>query len=327
MEKKTINVGLTVPPTVLHAGLFLAQKKGYYREEGIEVNYCYPKNDNQTGHEDLKEAVDELFNKKADVIYCGMSAVIEYQIQRNQRNKLVAISALTQRDPTGLAVLKEKNIDSVKKLDGKTIGVLGQPFEEGILKEVIKNEGGKGDFKVERPPFQHLLDGLKNKKYDAVHVALPWHGARAKFENIELTTFGPLDNFGVPRSYPVLVSLQESIHSKKHILRSFLKATRRGYRDLVSEDPREVAQILNEVVKHSNMKDREFVEQAIRCSREYFQFEGGETKWGCMKEQDWKNLIHFISEKRIQDEEGNRVDESSIDTSSLFTNEILRELE
>jgi len=327
MEKKTINVALTVPPTVLHAGLFLAQKKGYYREEGIEVNYCYPKNENQTGHDDLKEAVDELVNKKADIIYCGMSTVIDCGIQKNQRNKLVAISALTQRDSTGLAVLKEKNIDSVKKLDGKTIGIWGQPFEEGVLKEIIRSEGGKGDFKVQNPPFQHLLDGLKNNMYDAVHISLPWHGARAKFENIELTTFGPFDKSGLPRIYPVLASLQETIHSKKHLLRSFLKATRRGYRDLVSEDPREVAQTLSEVVKHANMKDREFVEQAIRSSREYFQFEGGENKWGSMKEQDWKNLIHFLSEKRIQDEEGNRVDESSVDTSSLFTNEILRELE
>jgi len=327
MEKKTVNVALTVTPNVLHAGIFLALKKGYYREEGIEVNYSFPKNENQTGRDDMKEAVEELINKKADVIFSAMPTVIDYSIRRNQRAQLVAISALTQREATGLAVLKEQHIDSLKKLDGKTIGLWGQPFEEGVIREMIKSDGGRGEFKVDRPPFQHLLDGLKNKKYDAVHIALTWHGERAKFERIDLTTFGPLEKYGIPRTYPVLVTLKDNVHSKKGVLRSFMKATRRGYRDLVSEDPREVAQTLTEIVKHSNMKDREFLEESIRASREYFQFEGGENKWGSMREEDWKKYIHFLAEKRIHNDEGNRVDENVVDTSSLFTNEILREID
>jgi len=320
MEKKTINVGFTIQPTVLHAGIFVALKKGYYQEEGVQVKYCWPKNENQTVEEDIKESINELTNKKADVVFGSFNSVVYYNIIKN-RVPLVALAGLTQRDVSGLAVLKKSNIESLKQLGGKRIGVFGSPFEPEFIDQMIKSDGGNERMQPVVVPFNHLLEGLRQDKYEGCHIVVPWQGVKAQEENLDLKTF-PFERYGVPRNYPLLISLKEIINEKKSLLRSFLRATSRGYQDLVKCEPREIAKILSEV-GHENMRDTNFLEKSLRSLREYFQ-EGGSSRWGYMREEEWRNYVHFLSEKQLlRDENKNPIKEEHVQIRSLFDNELL----
>jgi len=329
MEKKSINVALTIPPTILHSGIFVALSKGYYKEEGLHhVNISWPKDENRTGEEDMKETLDNLSNKKADIMLGSFSTVIRYNTMKRNRIPLVAVSGVTQKDVTGFISLKKSGIDSLKKLDGKKVGLFGLPFEEACLRELSKRDGGKGDFQVIRPPFQHTLDGLKEGKYDACHIICPWHGARAKKENMDITMLGPFDRYGVPRHYPVLICLKDIISEKKPMMRSFLRATARGYCDIVKSDPKEIAMILRDAVQHDNMRDTDFIEESLRESREYFDMKMGDNeRWGMMKEEDWKKFVHYLSERNLLvDEEDETIKEESVNIKSLFCNDLLMDL-
>jgi len=320
MEKKTINVGFTVAPTVLHAGIFIAVKKGYYQEEGVHVKYCWPKSENQSVEENFKESINELSSRKADVIFGSFNSVIYHNIIKN-RVPLVGLCGLTQRDVCGLAVLKKSNIESPKKLAGKKVGIFGLPFEQECIEQVIKSDGGNEKIKPVHPPFQRLICDLREEKYEACTIIAPWHVAQAQKENIDIKVFYP-ERYGIPRHYPLLVSLKDIINEKKTILRSFLRATARGYQELFKSEPREVAKILSDVVDHENMKDIELLERSLMLLREYFH-EGG-SHWGFMREEDWRSYVHFLSENQLlRDEHKNPVKEEHVQIKSLFDNELL----
>jgi len=293
--------------------------RGYYQEEGLEVRYCWSLDLNLSGEEEMKESVNELSNKLFDVIFGTFNTVVYYNIIKNPI-PLVALCGLTQKDVGALAVLKQSNIKSPKKLGGRKVGILGFPFEQEFIDQIIKSEGGNENIQPVLAPFQHLLCGLREEKYEACNIVVPWHGVKAQKDNVELNMFH-FQRYGIPRHYPLLISLREIINEKRPLFRSFLRATRRGYQDLVKSEPREIAKILSLEVNHENMKDTEFLEQSLRCLREYFE---DTSEWGIMKEEDWRNYVHFLSEKQLlHDENKNTIKEEHVPIKSLFDNEFL----
>jgi ABC-type nitrate/sulfonate/bicarbonate transport system substrate-binding protein len=322
-EKKTITVQFTFDPSILHSGLIVAQSRGYFKEEGLDVTFRWPRDSTHSGQELLQSAVKELTTGHTDVIIGGVNSVIYFNTHSaNNKVPLVAISALCHSDATAVATLKKSNIDSLKKLEGKKVGLIGYPFEEGIFREMLRSEGAnRCNVNFVHPTYSHLYDGLKESKYEAGHICVPWHGVRAKRDNVDLTMF-KLEEYGIPRFYPCLVTLRESITSKKTHLRAFLKAIRRGYTDVFKGDPKEIARVLKETIQHDNMRDIDFIEEALRCSREYYHPTG--ESWGTMKEEDWKKFVRFLAEKKLLvTEDGRPINEGQVNVGSLFTNDLL----
>jgi len=318
MEKQIINVGFTFQPNILHAGFFVALKKGYYLDEGLHIKYIWPKNENQSVQEDVIESINDLSNKKVDIIFGTFNSVV-YHNFINNRIPLVALCGLTQRNIGSVAVLKKSHIESPNKLGGRKVGVVGLPFEQGFIDQMIKSEGGKERIQPVVTPFQHLLRDLREEKYDACHLVVPWHGVKAQEEKVELRMFN-FEKYGIPQHYPVLISLKQIISEKKSLLQCFLRATCRGYQELIDSEPRKIAMILYEF-NHEEMKDIEFLEKSIKCFREYIQ-EG--PHWGVMEEEDWRNYVHFLSEKQLlRDEHNNPIKEEHVPIKSLFDNELL----
>jgi len=195
-------------------------------------------------------------------------------------------------------------------------------IRELIKKDQAGTEGGTGNFNPVFPAFQRLVEGLKQHQYHAVHISIPWHSVWAKRQGIELDSF-KLSDYDIPVPYPAYVSLQDTISKKSAKLRSFLKATRRGHEELLRGDVKELANLLCDKVDHPNMKDLDFLQDSIRCIRDCFQREE-EKKWGSMREEDWKRLVHFLAEKRLLvDAEGRAIKEDNIDVNELFTNSLL----
>jgi len=304
--------------------LILAKARGYFEKEGLDVKFNYPKDSNKTGHELFRAAVNELTKGTADVIIGGVNTVIYYNTHSaNSKVPLIAISALTNSDGTAIATPKENKIDSLKKLEGKKVGVIGFAYEEGIVKEMVKSEGGNPtNINFVTPPYCHLYDGLKEKRYDAAHICIPWHGIRAKRDKVDLTMF-KLEDYGIPRHFPCLVTLRDNVTGeKKTLLRTFLKACQRGYSHVLTGDTKEIAKVLTDTIHDLDyMRDTDFLEESLRSAREYFKHTG--DRWGMMKEDDWKKYVRFLAEKKLLVEDGRPINEGQVNVGNFFTNELL----
>ena len=74
---------------------------------------------------------------------------------------------MLQNDTSAITTKANANIKSMADLDGKTYASYGGRFEMAILRQMIKNAGGKGDVVEVLPPkldcfFKSVAKGFMN---------------------------------------------------------------------------------------------------------------------------------------------------------------------
>jgi ABC-type nitrate/sulfonate/bicarbonate transport system substrate-binding protein len=75
----------------------------------------------------------------------------ETVISLNNKKKLVdaiAVFAILQEDISSIVTLKTSNIQSPKRLDNKVYASYKARYEDHIVRQMIKNDGGKGTINI-----------------------------------------------------------------------------------------------------------------------------------------------------------------------------------
>ena len=106
----------------------LQKIKGYYEEEGLDVEIIMP---GEAGADQL------VASGKADF---GVSYQESITQARIQEVPIVSIAAVIQHNTSGFASPVEKNIVSPKDFEGKKYGGWGSPIEESVISSLMKQE-------------------------------------------------------------------------------------------------------------------------------------------------------------------------------------------
>ncbi|MCU6339987.1 ABC transporter substrate-binding protein, partial [Enterobacter quasiroggenkampii] len=109
-EKRDVKIVLDWTPNTNHTGLYVAKEKGFYEEEGLNVEILQP----STGASDAMIASGEA--------QFGVSVQESITMARQQNVPIVSIGAIIQHNTSGFAAPKDKNIKSPKDFEGKTYG-------------------------------------------------------------------------------------------------------------------------------------------------------------------------------------------------------------
>jgi len=130
-QKKGVKVLLDWYPNTNHTGLYVALDKGYYKEEGLDVEIIQPP---EGGSPELIAAGQGDF---------GISYQEQITYARTAENPIPvkAIAAIIQHNTSGFASPVEKNIKSPRDFEGKKYGGWGSPMEEAMLKALMQKEG------------------------------------------------------------------------------------------------------------------------------------------------------------------------------------------
>ena len=155
-ELTKVKVLLDWTPNTNHTGLYVAQAKGYFKEQGLDVEIAQP-----------GDAVDTLVaTGQADF---GVSYQEQVTLARTNNVPVVSIGAIIQHNTSGFASLKERNITSVKDWEGKTYGGWGSPSEKAVIESVM-TEGGADYSKLK------MLDSGYTDFFTAVKISIS-HGS------------------------------------------------------------------------------------------------------------------------------------------------------
>ena len=100
-------------PNALHAFLYEAQEKGYFAEQGLDVDIQSPAG--------VNDAMSMVAAGKADIGLYYQQDVIQARAEQNVPIK--SIGAVVQGPLNIVLSLKDKNITSPKDLEGKTVSV------------------------------------------------------------------------------------------------------------------------------------------------------------------------------------------------------------
>jgi putative hydroxymethylpyrimidine transport system substrate-binding protein len=213
-----LSLTLDFYPNPDHAGIYMAQKLGYFREAGLDVSIQTPA--------DPAAPIKLLAAGKTDL---AISYEPEVMLAREQGLDVVAVGALVDRPLTSLIWLKKSGIKGVADLRGKTIATAGIPYQDAYLKTILaRAKLTPADVKTVNVGYG-LLPALVGGSAQAML------GGFSNVEGVDLRLRGrdpvvtPVDKLGVP-TYDelVLVARRERLEEDPEAIRLFLAALARG---------------------------------------------------------------------------------------------------
>lgn len=303
-----VTLALDWTPNPNHTGIYVAQQKGWYRDQGIDLQVL-PYSDSAT---------PELLvaNGKADV---AISFVESLVLARAAGQDLVSIAAVIPHNTSALVTLKKSGIDSPKKLDGKRYAGFGSAFEQPVISDIIRCDGGKGQFKnLTTNLFGY--EALKSGKADFVWIYMGVEGVQARRDALDLNVFY-INKHCVPDyPSPVIATSSSKIQQDPEVLRRFMTATARGY-EWAAKRPAEAAKLLMQGAPKGTFQDPGFV----RESQEWVspKYRDGRNLWGMQSLKAWTDYPRYMFKTgRVTDASGKPTKQEP-DYKTYFTNELL----
>jgi len=299
-----LKLALDWTPNVNHIGFIVAKELGFYKQQGIDLEILNPQDDDYSMTPGKKLELDV-----ADFAIAPFETVISLNNKENQV-QAIAIYAILQEDLSCIASLKSSNIVSPKLLDGRTYASYKARYEDHIVKEMIKNDGGLGDLKILYPEKLGIWNTLLSGVADSTWIFDNWEGIEASTKNIQLDKF-TLAEFNIPYGYsPIVLTKKENLIKNKILYSNFIQTTKKGYLFAIN-NLTESAKILKSYVNEYDLRNID-LEKSLSFSIPYF---GDESNCGVMKNERLSSFIKWLVERGLEDK--------VILNQSLFTNELL----
>src|SRR3954453_1508232 len=125
-ELQPFSLTLDFYPNPDHAGIYMAQKLGYFEEAGLDLSIQAPT--------DPAAPIKEVAAGRTDL---AISYEPEVMLAREEGLDVVAVAALVNRPLTSMIWLKKSGIKGIGGLKGKTIATAGIPYQDAYLKAIL----------------------------------------------------------------------------------------------------------------------------------------------------------------------------------------------
>ena len=311
-----IKFALDWSPNTLHAGYFVAEAEGYFKDDLLDVEFISPEDDGYA-----RTPAKKLAEKEVHVAVAPSESVISFNTLP-EAVPLVAIAAVLQKDASAIVTRSDSGIERPAQLDGKIFASYHARLEDDIVRQMVKNDGGKGDFQVTNPDKLEMWRTVAEGSADATWVFLPWEGPKAKYEqNVTFNAFRMAD-YHVPYGYsPLLVTHQDFIEEERDTLQMFVRAVEKGWR-YAYKYPDRAAEILYKHISHPDLQNLPMLEESMTMLRPYILDDGS---WGFMDGSHWLGFVEWMIERQIlKDIQGVPMNAGQIDTSMLYTNDFFK---
>ena len=276
---RLLKLALDWTPNSNHLGFFVAKALKYYEAAGLDVKLLDPSEDNYALTPAKKVEVN-----KADMALCPLESVISYR-SKAQPFDAVALATVLKEDLSAITVLGSGNVKRPGDLDGSSYASYNARYEDEIVRQMIKNDGGKGQIKLAYPDKLGIWDTLLSGQYDATWIFLNWEGVQAEGRDMALRHF-KLADFGIPYGYsPVILASQKAVKQDEPSFSAFLQATKRGFL-YAKQNPREAIKILAPLVAEQD-KDIDLFKSLEITIAAY----GNDADWGKI---DPHRVDHFL---------------------------------
>ncbi|MET8163787.1 ABC transporter substrate-binding protein [Streptomyces sp. NPDC005329] len=304
----TVTLALDWTPNTNHTGIYVARQKGWFKAAGIDLKIVPY---GSTAPETL------IASHKADF---GISYQEGVTTARAAGQDITSVYAVTQKTNVTIAVRAGRtDVTSPKDLDGETYAGFGAPYEKPLLRKVIQNAGGKGDFKqvtLSTSAYAALYAG----KADFAMPMPTWEGLEAELSGKPLKSF-QLSDYGFPAIYSTLLASSDRFLKRNpEVAKKFLAAVGKGYR-YAADHPDQAADLLVDA-NQSVLTNTELVRKSEELlAKEYYRAADGTI--GAQSEERWQAFADFeYRAGLLSDANGSKLTEAP-DASTFFTNAYL----
>lgn len=236
---------LDFQPNAVHAGIVLADARGFDDAEGVGLRVRRP-----------SSSTDAVKLLTAGRTAFAVLDIHDLALARARGRDVVGVMALVQRPLA--AVLAQPSVRRPRDLEGRRVGVTGVPSDDAVVRAIVAGDGG--DHRAVRKVtigFQ-AVSALLARRVDAATAFWNAEGVALRERRPRARVFR-LDEFGAPR-YPelVLAVTRETLQDRPAVVRATVRALRRGYREAIV-DPESAVTALVE----RGAGDRRLVERQL----------------------------------------------------------------
>jgi ABC-type nitrate/sulfonate/bicarbonate transport system substrate-binding protein len=296
-----VTLMLNWTPNNHHAGIYLAQARGWYREAGIDLEIVEP---SQAGADAVVATGGADF---------GISQSESLLPARAEGAPIVSIATLLPYDDSSLMALGGRGISRPRDLEGKRYGGFGGALETELVKALVTCDGGdasKVSF-VEVGNIDYLV-GLDSGRFDFVWVFEGWDVLRAReVEQRNIASIKFIDyTHCIPDWYtPVITASEKTLRERPDLVSRFLDATTRGYK-AAAANPADAAAALLAAAPESDA-------DLVRASATYHasKYLAADGRWGYQQAATWSKFAAFLRKAKLL--------EKDVDTTKAFTNDYL----
>ncbi|MDP3479132.1 MAG: ABC transporter substrate-binding protein [Desulfoprunum sp.] len=267
------------------AGFYMAREKGYYAEENLDVTFL-------EGGQDVNPC-ERLCNSKAD--FAIVSAESVFSKHKEDRN-VKAVAVIYQRSPVVFAAKAESHIVRPQDFAGKTIAVSnveGGGFVEALIQfnTLMKKMGLKpSDYRT--VPFDPLYQDFLSGKADITTTSLVSGAIMLRNKGIQLNFIWPGD-YGIPFYSDTLATTDKYLQEKPDIALRFVRASMRGWQDVVEH----ADEAVDATLKYVEAKDRTFQHDMVEAQMPLVHT--GKQPIGWMEPQIWQSMYQILVEQGI----------------------------
>jgi putative hydroxymethylpyrimidine transport system substrate-binding protein len=284
-EKQSFGLTLDFYPNADHAGIYMAQKLGYFEEAGLDVSIDAPS--------DPSAPIKLVAAGRTDL---AISYEPEVALAHEQGLDVVAIGALVNRPLTSLIWLRESGIKGVADLKGKTIATAGIPYQDDFLKTILSRAHlSPAGVKAVNVGFG-LLPALLGGSAQAML------GGYSNVEGVDLRHRGkapvvtPVDQLGVP-TYDelVLVANRRSLEEDPERFRLFIAALQRGT-EAAAKQPNAATKA---VLEANHDLDAKLTEAEVKATLPLLAARTSGQSYGYMNPDEWGSFAGWMRDNGL----------------------------
>jgi putative hydroxymethylpyrimidine transport system substrate-binding protein len=273
-------------PNAVHSLLYAAKEKGYFKEQGLDVDIKMPADTN-----------DPLKLVAANQVDMAISYQPEVLVARGENIPVQSFAALVRHPLNQLMVPANGPIKSPKDLAGKTIGYPSIPLDEAIVQTMVKSDGGDPQKIKMVDVGWDLIPAMATKKTDALIGGYINHEKLLlEKEGHPMLALNPKE-YGVPDYYElVLVGSEKELKAKPDVFKKFMAAITKG-QQYVQQNPEEGLSILLKNEDKSSPLDKDVETKSLQILLPLM--DAKDKAFGYQDPQTWKNVAKWLQDNKV----------------------------
>jgi NitT/TauT family transport system substrate-binding protein/putative hydroxymethylpyrimidine transport system substrate-binding protein len=233
---KGVTLVLDFLPNAVHAGIYSAQRQGYYRDAGIDLSIRQP-----------GESTDAPKLLAAGRTDFAILDIHDLGIARERGLAVVGTMPIVQRPLAAVLARGDGPVRRPRELEGHTVGVTGLPSDEAVVDSEVSADGGNPS-RVDRVTIGfNAVSSLAAGRVDAATGFWNAEGVELQRQGVPTRIF-KVNRYGAP-PYPelILTAAQKTVEDDPQLVDSMVAATTRGYEFVTAHPPKGLDDLLAEV--------------------------------------------------------------------------------
>ena len=273
---KTLKVVLDWFANTNHTGFLLAQKRGWFKEAGLNV--------------EIRGEVHGSMDLHGADFVCGPEIAMLECMDRGIG--MTAVAVMTQKCDSGIVSLKEAGIASPRMLEGKRLTHWTPEWFHKAIRRVVEKDGGDYDkIKLVNMDVGDIVATLGNVA-DATWVYENWENqvlieAGKEINYFNLGDIDPIFDFCAP----AMAASHEILKNEPEAVRTFLGILDKAYREAAAEPEKCVLEVRDMLPQDAS--DALLIRSQKHLAPILLDDQG---RWGRIRPEKWNPMAEFLLE-------------------------------